>query len=163
MLGPIGKQRSAPVARRMDEIDRGIIAGLTREPQIRAKALADMLKVSERTVAARLSALVADGVIRIAARRDIRTLGYTLLGVIEVSVEGVDVDDVIDAIALIPEILVVSVSLGHPQITAVVMLRDAEELARVSEERIGLIPGVARAECLIGLDIVNFRPEVGVF
>jgi Lrp/AsnC family transcriptional regulator, regulator for asnA, asnC and gidA len=157
------RRHSPPIARSLDEIDRGIIEGLTREPQVRAKTLAGKLNVSESTFATRLSALVADGVIRIVARRDIRTLGYTLIGIIEISVEGGDVDDVIDAIALIPEVIDITVALGHPQITVVVMLKDAKELARISEERIGAIAGVAHVECQIGLDILNFRPEAGVF
>ena len=68
--------------------DRKIIIMLRAAPRKLNTEMAIELAVSEATVAARIRALAADGVLRILTQRDFRAAGYEVLASVDVEVCG---------------------------------------------------------------------------
>src|ERR1043165_7671372 len=92
---PVKKKRAGTNAvRLLDDVDRGIMAELSENPQAPLTAMPREVGVSELGVASRIDGLIADKMMRVTIQRDIRTLGYTMLGIVDVYVAGADVDEV---------------------------------------------------------------------
>lgn len=146
--------------RRIDQIDRSIIAALRADPQIANKQVAQDLGISEMTVANRIEGLIEDRMIKVTIQRDIRTAGYELVGVVDIYVEADPVMPLAQALGGIPDVLSVSVAVDAPQIIVFLAARSLEDFLHVATDLIGALPGVSRISTSVSLDMCLLRPGI---
>lgn len=146
----------------VDDTDRAIMAELRKSPQASNKSLAQKLGVSEMTIANRIDRLVSNRLMKIAIQRDIRTLGLNVLGVVEIYVSGEDVESVSRQIGAVPNVTAATVQADHPQIIALLAVRDMTQFSHLLESKIATVPGVARMVSSMCLEVVSHRPGIAV-
>jgi DNA-binding Lrp family transcriptional regulator len=147
-------------SREIDEIDRGILHALSKDPQTPNTRIGEVLGVSEITIASRIEALINDKVMKITVQRDMRTLGYEVFGLVEIWVEGGNARAIADQIGHIPQVFSLSILIGPPQIIVLLMSRDSSEFLALVEKSIGSISGVSKAATSIVLDIIDFKAGI---
>ena len=153
MINPIKKERP------LDDLDRDILSFLRATPLETNKALADKLVVSEVTIAARIRALESDRVMRVMAQRDFRAAGFHVLANVEVSVKGRSVEQVANQISKLERVALVSILIGDPSISLLVMAADLSDLQDLTIDTIAKIDGVGSIETMVFTDIIKYRSE----
>jgi Lrp/AsnC family transcriptional regulator for asnA, asnC and gidA len=145
----------------IDDLDKGIIALLRREPRASNRDMADALKVSEVTVGNRIRSLAERNLMKVVAQEDIWALGYELVVLVDVFVAGRPAEDVALDLAALEQTGSVSVTMTSPELIVQVFARDRADLLRVLETEIGRIRGISGAECLLVLEALKFRSDFG--
>ncbi len=142
--------------RRLDELDRQIVARLSEDARISNRQIASELGVTEGTVRARVKRMEAEKQIRITAITNIDRFRQGALAWIWIEVErSHQVKDVARALAAISELGFVGEMLGRSDILAITMVRSNEHLAEFVHQRISGIPGVRRTESTLGVNFVK--------
>jgi Lrp/AsnC family transcriptional regulator for asnA, asnC and gidA len=144
-----------------DDLDKGIIALLRREPRASNRDMADALEVSEVTVGNRIRSLAERKLMKVVAQEDIWALGYELVVLVDVFVAGRPAEDVALDLAALEQTGSVSVTMTSPELIVQVFARDRTDLLRVLETQIGPIRGISGAECLVVLEALKFRSDFG--
>lgn len=145
----------------LDDLDHEIIDRLRRDPLISNKDVAIATGASESTIGARIRALDEAGAMRLVAVRDIRALGYQYLAHSMIEVDG-DVLKVGRALSKLPEVAMVAVFAGSPEIIIQINARTRQDLARVLQHDLGAIPGIATLDTTIALHIEKYNIQLGV-
>ena len=96
----------------MDELDHRIVSLLQVDGRLSNASIARTLGVSEGTIRRRVSRLIQEDLISIAAVPNIEKLGYTTTAFIGLQVRPGKADDVADALAGMAEVQYVSVTTG---------------------------------------------------
>ncbi len=147
---------SAVSRRRLDEVDRRIVARLSRDARLSNGQIAGDLGVTEGTVRARIKRMEEEKLIRLTAVTNIDRFGDALLAYIWIEVERSNrTRAVARALATIPELGFVGVMLGRSDILAITMVRNTEHLAEFVHTRISSIDGVRRTESTLGVNFVK--------
>lgn len=128
--------------RKIDALDRQIIATLSRQPQISNKDIAAELGVAESTISVRVDALVRVKVIKPSVQQNIVRAGYTTVGWIDVSCEHVDIDRIAAQIAEIETVFSISRFFENPFLQVMVFTQDMSDFREIVENRIGRIAGI---------------------
>lgn len=148
----------APRRRRQaDALDARILLALVQDPRATIAGLAHRLSVARNTVHARMNRLEEAALNPVDHRIDTADLGYPLRAFVLANLKQRRLDEVGEALALIPEVLeVVGVS-GASDTLIQVAVRDADDLYRVAG-RILATPGVKRTRTLISMrQMVPYR------
>ncbi|HKX77288.1 MAG TPA: Lrp/AsnC family transcriptional regulator [Novosphingobium sp.] len=140
--------------------DRAIINALARDPQVSNAALSKELGLSETAVANRIDRLVTSRQMKVTVQRDIRTLGYTMMGIVEVSIdeEAADVMTIGSELGKIAEVLAVNVLPDRPQLVLIIVSADMAHFVRIVEQQIAGVAGVAKCSADVCLEILKFAP-----
>ena len=140
--------------------DRAIIEALSRDPQISNAALSKELGSSETMIAQRIDRLIANRQMKVTVQRDIRTLGYTMMGIVEVSIaeETADVMEIGRELGSIAEVLAVNVLPDRPQLVLIIVSVDLPHFVRIVEHQIAGVEGVAKCSADMCLEILKFAP-----
>ncbi len=146
----------------LDEMNLGIIAALQEDPTVTNKVLGDQLGVSEVTIAARIRSLKEHKVLRVMMQRDVRSLGYEMMALIDINVEGRRPEDVARELALIEDCASVSVTMSSPDIIIHVNAADGYDLQSIIEYKIAPIAGIISYEVLSALDVIKMDTRYGV-
>jgi Lrp/AsnC family transcriptional regulator for asnA, asnC and gidA len=142
--------------RRLDEVDKSIVAQLSRDARVSNGQIAGEIGVTEGTVRARIKRMEEEKLIRLTAVTNIDRFGDALLAYIWVEVERSDrTRGVASVLADIPELGFVGVMLGRSDILAITMVRNTEHLADFVHTRISVIDGVRRTESTLGVNFVK--------
>jgi Lrp/AsnC family transcriptional regulator for asnA, asnC and gidA len=142
--------------RRLDEVDKSIVAQLSRDARVSNGQIAGELGVTEGTVRARIKRMEEEKLIRLTAVTNIDRFGDALLAYIWIEVERSDrTRTVASALADIPELGFVGVMLGRSDILVITMVRNTEHLAEFVHTRISVIDGVRRTESTLGVNFVK--------
>jgi len=142
--------------RRLDEVDKSIVAQLSRDARVSNGQIAGELGVTEGTVRARIKRMEEEKLIRLTAVTNIDRFGDALLAYIWVEVERSDrTRGVASVMATIPELGFVGIMLGRSDILAITMVRNTEHLADFVHTRISVIDGVRRTESTLGVNFVK--------
>ena len=142
--------------RRLDEVDKSIVAQLSRDARVSNGQIAGELGVTEGTVRARIKRMEEEKLIRLTAVTNIDRFGDALLAYIWVEVERSDrTRGVAGVLADIPELGFVGIMLGRSDILAITMVRNTEHLADFVHTRISVIDGVRRTESTLGVNFVK--------
>ena len=142
--------------RRLDEVDKSIVAQLSRDARVSNGQIAGELGVTEGTVRARIKRMEEEKLIRLTAVTNIDRFGDALLAYIWVEVERSDrTRGVASVLATIPELGFVGIMLGRSDILAITMVRNTEHLADFVHTRISVIDGVRRTESTLGVNFVK--------
>jgi len=142
--------------RRLDEVDKSIVAELSVDARVSNGQIAGELGVTEGTVRARIKRMEEEKLIRLTAVTNIDRFGDALLAYIWIEVERSDrTRTVASALADIPELGFVGVMLGRSDILVITMVRNTEHLAEFVHTRISVIDGVRRTESTLGVNFVK--------
>jgi Lrp/AsnC family transcriptional regulator for asnA, asnC and gidA len=133
----------------MDELDRRILQTLQGDGRTPFTEIARQVGVSETTLRARYQALVDKGIVRTVAIVDPYALGFQAPAILAISAEPAAVDQVARAIAELPEVSYLVMTLGASDLIAEVFCRDLPHLTRLLTQHIYAIPGVRSAEALM--------------
>lgn len=155
MIEPLKRERP------LDDLDRMIVTSLRAAPRETSKAIAAQLSVSEATVAARIRALEHERVIRVMAQTDFRAAGFHVLAAVDVCVAGRSVEQVAAALAALEQVALVSILMGDPSISMLVMARDLDDLRVLTGETIGTVAGVRSVETMVLSEILKYQSELG--
>lgn len=128
--------------RRLDSVDRQIIAMLARAPQTSNRDMAAALGVAESTVSVRIDALVRDKVIKLSVQQNIVKTGYGVLGWIDVSCAFADAERIAAEIGRIETVFSISLFFENPFLQVMVFARNTADIRDLVEKRIGTIAGV---------------------
>jgi Lrp/AsnC family transcriptional regulator for asnA, asnC and gidA len=142
--------------RRLDEVDKSIVAQLSRDARVSNGQIAGEIGVTEGTVRARIKRMEEEKLIRLTAVTNIDRFGDALLAYIWVEVERSDrTRGVASVLADIPELGFVGVMLGRSDILAITMVRNTEHLADFVHNNISVLEGVRRSESTLGVNFVK--------
>ena len=128
----------------MDELDHRIVSLLQVDGRLSNASIARTLGVSEGTIRRRVSRLIQEDLISIAAVPNIEKLGYTTTAFIGLQVRPGKADDVADALAGLGEVHYVSVTTGSYDVFIWVGLESSERLGEFLHTSIAAIDGVQR-------------------
>jgi Lrp/AsnC family transcriptional regulator for asnA, asnC and gidA len=144
------------MTRRLDDVDKVIVAQLSRDARISNRQIAQELGVTEGTVRARVKRMEEEKLIRITAVTNIDRFRDGALAYIWIEVErSGQAREVAKQLAEIDELGFVGVMMGRSDILAITMVRNTEHLAEFVHTRISSIPGVRRSESTLGVNFVK--------
>ncbi len=137
----------------MDELDRRLIELLQLDGRASNAKIARELGVSEGTVRRRLSRLIQDDAIRIAAVPNLEKLGYGTTALIGVQARPGKSDAVAEALATQEEVQYVAVTTGSYDVFIWLAAESTERLGNLLHTRIGVIEGVQNTHTFVNLSI----------
>jgi Lrp/AsnC family transcriptional regulator for asnA, asnC and gidA len=142
--------------RRLDDIDKSIVAWLSRDARLSNGRIATELGVTEGTVRGRIKRMEEEKLIRITAVTNIDRFRDAALAYIWIEVErSGQTRAVARTLAAIPELGFVGEMLGRSDILAITMVRNAEHLAEFVHQCINCVEGVRRTESTLGVNFVK--------
>lgn len=139
----------------LDNLDISIIQALQQDGRTPFDKIANDTGVSPRTISARVSRLLEDGVIDIIAVVNPERVGYPVLATIFVETELNRTKQVADTLARMDEVAFVSLTSGDPDIYASVRAESNHALATFMTEKLPCIQGIRRSRMLLVLDVVK--------
>ena len=146
----------------LDELDHGILRQLREDPQRPGKSIAERLAVTEATVAARIRAMENDGVMKVMAQKSFRAAGFEVLANVDLTVSGRAVEAVAEELAGMDSVAVVTINIGDPSLSLLVMAPGLRELQTSVIEAIARVEGVRSSETMIYADIIKYRSDFAV-
>jgi len=133
----------------MDELDRLILSSLQADGRTPFTHIARQAGMSETTVRSRYQSLVERGIIRTVGIVDPYALGFQAPAIVAISVEPGSADQVARAIADLPEVSYLVLTLGSSDLIVEVFCRNLPHLTDVIVQQIRTIPGVRSTETLM--------------
>jgi Lrp/AsnC family transcriptional regulator for asnA, asnC and gidA len=133
----------------MDDLDKLILQTLQEDGRAPFTHIAKQAGVSETTIRTRYRNLVDEGIIRSVGIVDPHALGFQAPALVGATVEPGMVDQVARAIAEIPEVSYLVMTLGRFDLMIEVFCRDLPHFTRLLTEQIQVIPGVCSTETLM--------------
>lgn len=133
----------------LDALDLALIDRLQIDGRIPYAELARRVEVTEKTVRRRVSRLLDERYITIAAVTDPSLLGFASMALVLVTVDGTRPPvELADELALLPQTDYVTVTTGPFAVQVELVCTDVRELHDVTFGRISAIPGVGSVELL---------------
>jgi len=133
----------------MDELDKLILQTLQEDGRTPFTRIARQAGVSETTIRSRYQNLVEEGIVHTVGIVDPYALGFQAPALIGASVEPGTIDQVARAIAELPEVSYLVMTLGPFDLVIEVFCRDLPHLTHLVTQQIHLIPGVRSTETLM--------------
>jgi Lrp/AsnC family transcriptional regulator for asnA, asnC and gidA len=133
----------------MDDLDKLILQTLQEDGRAPFTHIAKQAGVSETTIRIRYRNLVEEGIIRSVGIVDPYALGFQAPALVGATVEPGMVNQVARAIAEIPEVSYLVMTLGRFDLMIEVFCRDLPHFTRLLTEQIQVIPGVCSTETLM--------------
>jgi Lrp/AsnC family transcriptional regulator for asnA, asnC and gidA len=138
----------------IDAIDKLIIEQLQQDGRRPYTDIATAVGLSEAAVRQRVKTLINSGVMQIVAVADPLRIGFHILALVALRIEG-DLVSTAEALAAIPEIIYVVVVAGSFDLLIEVLCADHDHLLKLLNENIRTIPGVTRTETFTYLRTVK--------
>ena len=136
---------------KLDPTDLKILLELLRDPRIQIGELSDALGIARNTAQSRLRRLLRAGVLNDGGREvDLEKLGYDVVGFVTLEVTHRELDGVIGALRLIPQILEVHEISGRGDLLCRVVATDTHNL-QSALRAILKVKGVIRSETVLAL------------
>jgi DNA-binding Lrp family transcriptional regulator len=154
------KRETAPSQSRqlLDDVDRQIVRELNADGRLPFATVGKTLGMSESQVRKRATRLVDNGIIRITALADPRSLGFSVQAWVAISTRpGHSVTELADALTRLPSVAYVVATAGRFDLFAEAVCRDTDELMRLVDLEIRSLSGVSATEVLLCLDLY-YRP-----
>lgn len=147
----------AGASRKLDEVDRRIVAELSQNGRLPFATVGEALGVSESQVRKRVHRMTASGAVRIMALANPRSLGFETLAFVGITAAPTQsVTELADAIASLSSVAYLAVCAGRFDIFAEVVCRDTEHLIAVLDSEFRELRGVDRLETMIS-NLVHYR------
>jgi DNA-binding Lrp family transcriptional regulator len=147
--------------RQIDDLDRKIIDLLREDGRAPNSFLAAKLGVSETTIAIRIRSLRERKVMLVTLQRDFYSQGFDLQCLGDVYVVGREVEAVAREFAALPNVTIVTMNFGSPEIVITFNARDRRDVVAIVDEQLATVRGVDRIETYIALDIRKYESWFG--
>ena len=123
--------------------------------------IAAKLGASETTIAGRIRSLRERRVMFVTLQRDFYSQGFDLQCLGDVYVEGRDVEAVAGDLAALPNVTIVTLNIGSPEIFIAFNARDRSDVVTITNEQLARVRGIDRIETSIALDIRKYESWFG--
>ena len=143
-----------------DELDHKIIELLFEDARISNRKLAAKLDFTEGTIRSRVKRLEDENLIRFTAVTNMNNLNRPQLGSIGIHVEQNLMQDVIDALAEMPEIGAVIKMFGRFDIMAMSLFEGLPAVHELASNKILALKGVRHVETVTVVDILKYDNRV---
>lgn len=140
----------------LDDVDKAIISELQRDGRISYADLAPIVSLSAAAVRQRVQRILDSGVVQVVGVTDPQALGYPVVAMLGVQVEG-DVVAIADAISEIDGVIYMVMSSGSFDILVEVISEDTQGLFEKINEQVKVIDGVRRVESFMYFGIHTHR------
>lgn len=140
---------------RSKEMDRRIVAELQRDARQSNVSLGRLVGLSEGAVRRRIENLLSAGALRFSVQADPHILGLRAHALLRIRCAPHLIDDVIGALAQMPELERVYHCTGQFDITAVAHFPSTGALREFTTNRLGAIAGVVEMQSELILDTVE--------
>lgn len=140
---------------RSKEMDRRIVGELQRDARQSNVSLGRAVGLSEGAVRRRIDLLVSSGTLRFSAQVSPQFLGLTSHALLRIRCAPHLIDEVIAALAGMPELERVYHCTGQFDITAVAHFPSTRELREFTTTRLGAIEGVVEMQSELVLDMIE--------
>ncbi len=140
---------------KLTDLDRQIIAALKEDGRVPFARLARELNVATSTVRQHYERLVERGIVRVTAVTDPWALGYQVMALIGLKVEGAKLQEAAEQIKAFEEVIYLVLATGSYELFLEVACRDHKHLLKFLVEKLYKVPGVQRSETFIYLDIIK--------
>ena len=141
--------------RGFDEVDSQIINALKEDGRMPFAQIARRLGVSAGMVRQRYLQMVDDGVLRVVPVTNVTLLGYDLMALVGVSVDGDRLVETAQEIAAFEEVVYLVICTGTHDLLVEVLCRDADHLLEFLARRLRSVKGVRTTETFTYLRIVK--------
>jgi Lrp/AsnC family transcriptional regulator, leucine-responsive regulatory protein len=141
-------------------IDRDIVTELQRNGRATNQQIAERLGLTATTVAGRIRKMEGANLLRVVAVSDFAAHGYSLLIQVMIEVEGRAASDVIEELAVFPEVFAAHQVTGRYDIDMLVALRHSDALSPLLLDKVTRVRGIRSAIPSIALDIVKYQFDV---
>ncbi len=133
----------------VDELDQVILQTLQEDGRTPFTQIARRAGVSETTIRSRYGQLVEAGIVRTVGIVDPYALGFQAPAIIGVSIEPGMIDQVARALAELPEVSYLVMTLGSFDLIVEVFCRDMSHINELLTHRVRLMPGIRSTETLM--------------
>lgn len=138
----------------LSAVDKAIVEQLQEDGRRPFTEVAAAVGLSEGAVRQRVRKLIDSGVMQIVAVADPLRVGFSLMALVGVRVDG-DLLKVADALAGVPEVIYVVVTAGSFDLLVELVCHDHDHLLELLNETIRAIPGITRTETFTYLRVVK--------
>jgi Lrp/AsnC family transcriptional regulator for asnA, asnC and gidA len=145
----------------LDPVDRALVRALQADGRASYADLAKVVGLSAPATRQRVQRLQEVGVLQVVAVTDPLTLGYPVMALLGIAVEG-DVRAVADALGPIENVVYVVLTAGGWDLFAEVVCRSNDELFALVNDTVRALPGVRQVETFPYFDIHTHRFTWGV-
>jgi DNA-binding Lrp family transcriptional regulator len=144
----------------LDTLDEQLIDMLARDARVSNRRIAAELGVTEGTVRGRIKRLQQDGLIAFTAITGFEMGKRARLAFITVQADVDKVREVARAIAELPPINAVLVTMGQFNITAMCLIDELDALVEIASDQILTIAGVHHVETSIAVKTVKYNARM---
>jgi DNA-binding Lrp family transcriptional regulator len=144
----------------LDPTDLKILLELIRDPRMQIGELSDSVGVARNTAQSRVQRLLRAGVLRSGGREvDLEAVGYDVVAFVTIEVSHRELDGVVAALRLIPQVLEVHEISGRGDVWCRVVATDTHNL-QAALRQVLRIKGVIRTETVLALHThIPYRTE----
>jgi DNA-binding Lrp family transcriptional regulator len=136
----------------IDELDGRLITALSETPRIGIQELANRLGITRATVYSRLEKLEASGLLRgFGPDIDVGVIGYGVTAFITIELEQGRFNDVVPALAAMPQVIEAHAMAGEGDIICRVAAKSNDHLMEIVQAILST-PGVRRSRTAISLE-----------
>ena len=146
---------------RLDDIDRGIIQRLQYDGRLPFTQIAAELGLSEGAVRRRVKRLTESGLLQIVAVVEPQFLGWNAAGMIGVTVQSGQVDDVAHQIAQFPEVSYLFMVSGEFDLFVEVYCEDMDHFVSFLSQGLQQVPGVVHTRTFMILKMYKLSYRWG--
>jgi Lrp/AsnC family transcriptional regulator for asnA, asnC and gidA len=130
----------------IDNIDRQIVELLMEDGRISSSEVARRVgKISERVVRYRINKLISEGVIRVCAIINPRSLGYAVVADVFIEVEPSHIREVAKELIELDRVSYLAFSIGEDDISLQVVAHSNDEVYQFVTDAIGKLVGVRKS------------------
>ncbi|MGB9668979.1 MAG: Lrp/AsnC family transcriptional regulator [Anaerolineales bacterium] len=148
-------QKDLPLEDELDEIDLQIIDALQKDGREAFAQIAERLGVSPGMIRMRYNRLVEKGIVRVVAITNPLQMGFKMMAMIGIKVEGGKLLEVASQIAALDEVIYLILVSGSYDIFAEIICRNQDDILRFLTERLYKIDGIRESETFIHLKIIK--------
>ena len=135
----------------IDEVDRKLIRELQKNGRQSSTELSKILGVVEGTVRRRTKRLIQNDIMKVVAIPNMDALGYSFMSIVGVQVHMGKLNSVAETLSKMSHVCRVVSLIGRYDLMTIIFARSAEEFSDFMRYEIFRIPGVVKAETLVGL------------
>ncbi len=140
-----------------DELDMAILSYLQKDGRMPFTTIAKELDVAEATIRKRVNRLIEKDILRIVGIVNPESLGLNTTAIIGVQIEGNMLEDVVNALAALPEVRHIGICTGEYDAIVEIIVSNNNQLFDFLTHKLRKIPGVASTGTSLVLKVPKER------